>query len=198
MTALSQITTGNVEDTRLAWVWTMTEGAGRSQPTPLVHDGIMYLVNPGHILQALDASNGKLIWEHRLGVPSTTATRNIGIYQDKIYLATNDARRLPSTRVPETRLGNDGCRRDEGVHTCQRTRCREGRSIQGLGGCGEFYEHGCYISAYDAATGKHVLEVPTRWRVSAPRVETPGANCRTCCEQAEMPGSPAATIPTSI
>ena len=50
---LDQITTDNVGDLQLAWVWSMTEGS--NQPTPLVHDGIMYLTNPGNIIQALDA-----------------------------------------------------------------------------------------------------------------------------------------------
>lgn len=89
---LTQVTTNNVRDLRLAWVWTMNDGAGRNQPTPLVHNGIMYLANPGHTVQALDARKGDLIWENRLGPASTTALRNMAIYDDKVFLATNDAR----------------------------------------------------------------------------------------------------------
>ena len=33
----------NVKDLQLAWVWAMNEG-GANQPTPLVHNGIIYLV----------------------------------------------------------------------------------------------------------------------------------------------------------
>ena len=39
---LTQITRDNVKDLRLAWVWAMNEG-GANQPTPLVHNGIIYL-----------------------------------------------------------------------------------------------------------------------------------------------------------
>jgi alcohol dehydrogenase (cytochrome c) len=172
---LSQITTGNVKDLRLAWVWTMTEGAGRSQPTPLVHDGIMYLVNPGHMLQALDARNGELIWEHRLGVASTTATRNIAIYQDKIFLATNDARLIAFEArtgkiVWETTVG-DGAK---GYTNSSGPVVARGKVIQGLGGCDDYNEHGCYISAYDAATGKQLWKFFTVAREGTPGGDTWG------------------------
>ena len=70
----------------------MADGPGRNQPTPLVHGGVMYLLNVGHVVQALDAKTGDLIWEHNLGPASTTALRNMAIYEDKLFLATNDAR----------------------------------------------------------------------------------------------------------
>ena len=89
---LSQITTDNVRGLRLAWVWTMNDGPGRNQPTPLVHNGIMYLVHPGHIVQALDARTGDLIWENNVGPNSTTALRNLAIYENNVFMATNDAR----------------------------------------------------------------------------------------------------------
>src|SRR5437773_7664309 len=70
---LNQITRDNVHDLRMQWVWAMNEcgASGRNQPTPIVHNGIMYLLNCGHVLQALDARTGELIWEHNLGIPST-------------------------------------------------------------------------------------------------------------------------------
>ena len=40
---LNEITARNVKDLQLAWVWAMNEG-GANQPMPLVHNGIMYLV----------------------------------------------------------------------------------------------------------------------------------------------------------
>jgi hypothetical protein len=50
---LTEITTRNVNDLRLAWVWAMNDG-GASQPTPLVHNGIIYLANTSNMVQALD------------------------------------------------------------------------------------------------------------------------------------------------
>jgi alcohol dehydrogenase (cytochrome c) len=41
---LNQITTQNVKDLQLRWVWAMN--AGTNQPAPLVHNGVMFLNNP--------------------------------------------------------------------------------------------------------------------------------------------------------
>jgi alcohol dehydrogenase (cytochrome c) len=64
--ALKEITTANVADLELAWVWAMAEG-GTQQSHPLVHDGVLYLLNPHNIIQAIDAKTGNLIWEQRAG-----------------------------------------------------------------------------------------------------------------------------------
>ena len=66
---LNQITTQNVKDLQLQWVWAMNEGT--NQPAPVVHNGVMYLNNPGNIVQALDARKGDLIWENRIGPTAT-------------------------------------------------------------------------------------------------------------------------------
>jgi alcohol dehydrogenase (cytochrome c) len=66
--ALNQITRANVHELRLAWMWAMTDGA--NEVTPLVHDGVMYLANPGNVIQALDAKTGDIIWEYRRRFPA--------------------------------------------------------------------------------------------------------------------------------
>ena len=91
---LDQIDRGNVKNLRLAWALTMHEGS--NQPTPLIHDGVMFLTHPGNVIQALDAANGDLIWEYAYEYPPESQTlggptRNIAIYGDKLYLATYDA-----------------------------------------------------------------------------------------------------------
>src|SRR5262249_10644991 len=50
---LGQITTENVKRLQLAWVWAMNDG-GANEPTPIVHDGIIYLTNTSNTLQAID------------------------------------------------------------------------------------------------------------------------------------------------
>src|SRR6266571_2652965 len=50
---LNQITRDNVKDLRLQWVWAMNEG-GTNQPAPIVHNGVIYLNNPGNVIQALE------------------------------------------------------------------------------------------------------------------------------------------------
>ena len=96
---LDQITTDNAHTIRLVWSWAMDQGS--QQTTPLVHDGVMYLANPGETVQALDAATGELLWEYRRGAvppgssmggpPPGGIHRNIAMYMDKIYLNTVDA-----------------------------------------------------------------------------------------------------------
>ena len=62
----------------------MSEG-GTNQPSPLAHDGVVFLNNSNGIIQALDGKTGDLIWEQRLGV--NPAMRGMSLYDDKLYLA---------------------------------------------------------------------------------------------------------------
>src|SRR5258708_29157844 len=90
---LDPITTANVKDLRLKWVWAMNDG-GANEPTPIVHNGIIYLANTSNTVQVLDGRSGDLIWENHIGPNATTAygaTRSLAIYQDKVFLATTDA-----------------------------------------------------------------------------------------------------------
>jgi len=91
---LTQVTRDNVKELQLAWVWAMNEGQS-NEPSPVVHNGIIYLTNTMNTVQALDARTGDLIWENHLGPNSATgiaAMRNMAIYQDKVFVATTDAR----------------------------------------------------------------------------------------------------------
>src|SRR5215213_7910668 len=57
---LDQINKSNVGQLRMAW----TRGfpAGTQESTPIVYGGVMYLYAPGASVQAVDATNGDLIW----------------------------------------------------------------------------------------------------------------------------------------
>ena len=91
---LTQITADNVKNLRLKWVWSMNDG-GASQPTPLVHDGIIFLSNTSNTVQALDGRTGDLIWENHIGPDALRAygaTRSLAIYGDKVFLSTTDAK----------------------------------------------------------------------------------------------------------
>jgi alcohol dehydrogenase (cytochrome c) len=85
---LAQITPENLGRLQLVWVWAMNDG-GANEPTPIVHDGIIYLTNTSNTLQALNGRTGDLIWENRIGPESTRAygaTRTLAIYDDKLLL----------------------------------------------------------------------------------------------------------------
>src|SRR5918993_3842999 len=90
---LTQINRQNVGQLRLAWSWAMQPG--NQQTTPLVHDGVMYLANPGSIVQALNAATGELLWEYRRDFPlegrqqnEMRAIRGLSIYENRILVNT--------------------------------------------------------------------------------------------------------------
>ena len=146
--ALSQINRDNVKDLRLVWAWNMNDSAAANEPTPLVHNGIIYLVNTDNILQALDGRTGDLIWENRLRPPrsvpgGTGAMRNMAIYQDKVFVETTDAHLFAlDARTGQDRVGLDGGRQRQGLRKLQRpdhhsrqsnTRREWMRPLQGAG-----------------------------------------------------------------
>ena len=57
---LDHVTRDNVADLTLAW--SISIRPGNNQTTPLVHDGVMFLANPGNVVQAIDAATGDVIW----------------------------------------------------------------------------------------------------------------------------------------
>ncbi len=196
--ALAEINTSNVGDLRLAWVWAMNDG-GANQPTPIVHNGIIYLANTSNMVQALDGRTGDLIWEHNLG-PETTraygATRSLGIYQDKIYIATTDARLVALNArngelVWQTQIADPA----KGYSNTSGPLLIHGKVVQGLMGCAQFHPEGCFISGYDATTGKPLWGNSEPRRRPASPAATPGAPSPTSSAAAAKPGSPAATTP---
>src|SRR5690606_3748219 len=64
---LTEINAENVGTLQLAWARSMAPG--NQETTPLIHDGVMYIANPGDVIQALDAATGALIWEYRRELP---------------------------------------------------------------------------------------------------------------------------------
>jgi alcohol dehydrogenase (cytochrome c) len=154
---LNQITTQNVKELELQWVWAMNEGT--NQPAPVVHNGVMYLMNPGNIVQALDARKGDLIWENRIGTTATgSALRGMAIYEDKIYVTTSEAHiyaldARTGKNVWDTIIGD---RKQSSYSTSSGPIIIKGKVVQGLGGCAKYQEEKCFISAYDAETGKEV------------------------------------------
>ena len=153
---LTQITRDNAQDLQLQWVWPMNEG-GTNQPSPLAKDGTIFLNNTGGIVQALDGRTGDLIWEQRLGV--NIAMRGMSLYEDKLYLALSNAHLVAlNARTGEVAwdvLMPDGRGSSSGPLVAR------GKIIQGMGGCSQYVEQKCFISAYDAATGKQLWKFHT-------------------------------------
>ena len=171
--ALKQITPANVPELELAWVWGMNEGS--NQPSPLVHGGTIYLINPGNIVQALDGRSGDLLWEYRAGPEQGGPMRNLAIYLDKIYVATTDAR-LVALEARTGRLAWDVpiAPRGSGYSNSSGPIVANGKVLVGLGGCMRFGADGCYVSAFDAATGARAWKFDTVAKPGQPGGDTWG------------------------
>ena len=175
---LTQVNTSNVKQLQLVWSWAMNDGTGANEPTPIVHNGVMFLANVGNIVQALDARTGELIWENRIGPDLSNglgAIRSLALYQDKVYLATTDVRLLALDArtgkiVWETRIADPA----KGYGNTSGPLIVQGKVIQGMGGCDRYKETGCFISAYDAQTGKQLWKFETVAREGTPGGDTWG------------------------
>jgi alcohol dehydrogenase (cytochrome c) len=172
---LTDITRANAKDLRLAWVWAMNE-AGANQTTPLVHDGVMYLANTLNTVQALDAATGELIWDNQVGPASIIgfgSMRNIALYDDKVILATTDARLVAlDARTGEVKWTTVVADRSKGFYNTSGPIVIRGKVIQGLQGCDRYQDDRCYISAYDAQTGKPLWKFHTVARTGEPGGDT--------------------------
>ncbi len=177
-TPLTQVTRENVKELQLAWVWAMNESGAANEPTPIVHNGTMFLTNPGNVLQALDAKTGDLIWEHRVGPNATVgiaAMRNMAIYQDKVFLATTDARLTAlDARTGKLVWDTPIADRAKGYANTAGPMVVKGVVVNGLVGCDRYGNDGCWISGYDAATGKQLWKFNTVRRGSETGSETWG------------------------
>src|ERR1700734_1364883 len=70
---LKQINKSNVGQLHLAWERAM--GAGQTETIPMVHNGVMYVVNPGAVVQALNAATGDLLWEYKRPVAANVGAQ---------------------------------------------------------------------------------------------------------------------------
>lgn len=150
---LKQVNKQNVGQLHLSWESQF--GAGQTETIPIVHDGVMYMVLPGAIVQALDASNGKVIWEYKRPVAANVASqarsKTIAIFQDVILFAAPDSfivgldartGKLRWETKTDTRQNTSG------------TFVVDGKVVSG-GACSGNRAN-CYIVAHDAVTGKEL------------------------------------------
>lgn len=174
---LTEITRDNVKDLQLQWVWPMNEGQG-NEPSPVVHAGVVYIVNTMNIVQALDARTGDLIWENRVGPNAQiglAAMRNMAIYQDKVFVATTDARLVAlDARTGRTIWDTPIADRAKGYANTAGPMVVNGVVVNGLVGCDRYGNDGCWISGYDADTGRQVWKFNTIARTGIAGAETWG------------------------
>ena len=86
---LDVITRANVQDLRPAWRVPLR--GGTSMPTPLVHDGVMFLQTFPDTVLALDGSNGDILWRYQYATASGSSQKmGIALHGDKLLVPTSD------------------------------------------------------------------------------------------------------------
>jgi PQQ-dependent dehydrogenase (methanol/ethanol family) len=153
---LNQINKSNVGQLRMAWSRGLPLGTQES--TPIVYRGVMYLYAPGAGIQAVDATNGDLIWEYTREYPQgvnarAARSKSIGIYEDMIYFAAPDGFMVALDAQTgklrwETKV-------DDGGQTAGGVLVADGKIISNRT-CKQGVRANCFIAAHDAKTGKEV------------------------------------------
>jgi PQQ-dependent dehydrogenase (methanol/ethanol family) len=153
---LKEINKSNVGQLRMAWARGLANGTQES--VPIVYRGIMYLYVPGASIQAVNATNGDLIWEYQRDyprgiTPQAARSKSIGIYEDMIYFAAPDGFLLALDAKTgklrwETKVDNGG-------QTAGGILVADGKVITNRT-CEQSKRENCFIAAHDAKTGKEV------------------------------------------
>ncbi|ARO15966.1 sorbitol dehydrogenase (plasmid) [Ketogulonicigenium robustum] len=158
---LEQITTDNVGQLQLVWARGMEAGA--VQVTPMIHDGVMYLANPGDVIQAIDAKTGDLMWEHRRQLPPVASLngqgdrkRGVALYGTNLYFTSWDnhlvALDMATGQVVfdvERGSGDDGL-------TSNTSGPIVANGVIVAGSTCQYSPYGCFVSGHDPASGEEL------------------------------------------
>jgi alcohol dehydrogenase (cytochrome c) len=174
--ALDQINRGNVKTLAPAWSFETGDQSGLNA-TPIVADGVLYLMGPKNRVFALKADTGELLWKYfyKLSVTSTPyqpVPRGLAVAFGRIYFGTLDnhvvaldaktGRELWDIEVEDTRQ----C----GCNITSPPLIVKDKVI--VGGTGGEHAHRGYLNAYDAKTGRHLWRFYTIPAPGEPGSET--------------------------
>ena len=156
---LDQINKSNVRDLSLAWVWGMENG--RSQPAPLVRNGIIFIPNFGNVIQALNGRDGTLIWEYQRLFPEDgrqgANLRTLAMWEDLIFVATSDAHLVAlDARNGEVRWDTEIADERLGYSNSSGPIVANNVVVNGINGCQRFFKESCFITGHDARTGREL------------------------------------------
>jgi alcohol dehydrogenase (cytochrome c) len=177
---LTQINRTNVSKLKAAWIF-QTDGKGIVEASPIVADGVLYLVEPPSTVVALDAHSGAKLWqwapqlpEHVVTIGLNATSRGVAILNNTVYIGTIDCHLVAldaktgavkwSTPVADNRMGYAMTGPPLAIN---------GKIIVGEGGS-EAAVRG-FIDAYDATTGKRLWRFWTTPRPGDPGAETWGS-----------------------
>ncbi|MEO8521137.1 MAG: PQQ-binding-like beta-propeller repeat protein [Acidobacteriota bacterium] len=170
-TRLTQIDKASVARLAPRWIFTIP-GAGQSQTTPEVVDGIMYVSNPNECY-ALDAGSGRRIWQYRrprtAGATSGHANRGVAVAGDRVFMETDNAHLIALNRFTGELLWDTELADWKKNYSASSAPLTAGSLVIGGVTGGEHGANG-FVAALDQDTGKEV------WRFSTvPQPGQPGS-----------------------
>ena len=153
---LTQINKQNVG--RLTQVWSNALPSGTIEIIPIVHSGVMYVVVPSQengmgrtAVQALDATNGNLIWEYKRPAGGPSRSKTLAIFEDLILFAAPDSFIV----ALDARTGQVRWETKSSGSLTAGTIVFGDKVLSGRG-CSSGGRVDCYIAAHDAMTGKEL------------------------------------------
>lgn len=166
---LDKINKENVGELNIAWARGLE--SGDMEATPLVHDGIMFMPQGRGVVQALNATNGDLIWEYRRSMPSDLAqyvqlngiTRNIALHENLVVMATPDSYMVAlnaKTGAVEWETQISDYKTDPNWQTSGPI-IANGKAISGRSCAPQGGPDACFIAAHDLSTGEEIWRTHT-------------------------------------
>lgn len=164
---LDQITNENAG--QLTPAWAFSSGVDHNhEAVPVVNDGVMFVTTAYNRLYALDAASGDLLWSYVRELEDDVfpvvccdvVNRGVGLYGDKVYMATLDAHLLAfDAKTGEIVWDTTVDDYQEGYTMTLMPLLLDGMAIVGVSG-GEYGIRG-YVEAFDAETGESIWKTHT-------------------------------------
>lgn len=175
--ALNQINRTNVKNLTPVWLFNTGELAGGLNATPIVADGVLYLMGPKNRVFALNAATGELLWKYfyKLSIkdiPYQPGSRGLAIGHGRVYFGTLDNHVV----ALDAKTGRELW--DVEVQNTQQCGCNitspplivKDKVI--VGGTGGEHAHRGYLNAFDGKTGKQLWRFYTIPAPGEPGSET--------------------------
>ena len=164
---LDQINRETVSNLQLAWHQPVTPG--NNMPTPLVHDGIMFLYSAGDVVLALDATNGEMLWRYSHNGNAVTSHKfGIALHENKVLVPTSDLHMVALNAQSGEVIWDHAI--EIGDNTGYQLRSAPtvagGQVIQGM--AASFVPGGGFIIAIDLETGRETWRFNTLARPGEP------------------------------
>ena len=164
--ALAQINTGNIKSLTPAWMFQTGDYAENLQATPIVVEGVMYLITAQAHVFALDAATGREIWNYRYppvppSIPGYVGNRGVAVGDGKVFFGTKDDYMVAldqKTGRLQWKVNIDDARQCGCNITAAPLVVKDNVIVGGTGGDGA---HRGYITAFNTHTGR----LAWRWYV---------------------------------